>query len=95
MLEGHTDFVKSVTVLPTTPPLLLSTSSDRSCRLWDLSSLQNGQRPKCLQIIKDHTRPIETATYRISEELASPLTVWTADSMGVIKEWAIPRVRHC
>ncbi|BEJ12499.1 hypothetical protein CspHIS471_0209590 [Cutaneotrichosporon sp. HIS471] len=92
ILEGHSDFVKSVTVLPTSPPVLLSTSSDKSCRLWDLSPLQTRERPTTLQIIKDHTRPVETAAFRVPEELASPLTVWTADSMGVIKEWTIPQI---
>lgn len=93
VLEGHSDFVKSVTVLPTSPPTLLSTSSDKSCRLWDLSPLENLKPPTTIQIIKEHTRPVETAAFRIAEDPAAPLTVWTADSMGVIKEWATARVR--
>ncbi|CAK9785580.1 putative cytoplasm protein [Cutaneotrichosporon oleaginosum] len=92
VLEGHADFVKSVTILPTNPPLLLSTSSDKSCRLWDLSPLRTGDSPVALQTVKDHTRPVETAAFRIPDDPASPLTVWTADSMGVIKEWKIPQV---
>lgn len=89
-LEGHTDFVKSVTVLPTTPSFLLSTSSDRTCRLWDLMPLQSRQAPVCRQVVKLHTRPVETAAYFVGEDLT--VTVWTSDSMGVIKEWTINKV---
>ncbi|KAK8843940.1 hypothetical protein IAR55_006732 [Kwoniella newhampshirensis] len=92
-LEGHTDFVKSLTVLPTSPPRLLSTSSDRTCRLWDLSPLSTPEKtaPRSVQTIKEHTRPVECATYRVeldgSGRPSGRLSVWTGDSLGAIKRW--------
>lgn len=95
-LHGHQDFVKSVTVLPTSPPTLLSTSSDKTCRLWDLSPLARNEEPSTLQTIKEHTRPVDAATYWIPEAAAPDnLSVWTSDSLGVIKRWSISKVRHC
>ncbi|WWD22567.1 hypothetical protein CI109_107060 [Kwoniella shandongensis] len=94
-LEGHTDFVKSLTVLPTSPPLLLSTSSDRTCRLWDLSSLSTPTTtaPRSVQTLKDHTRPVECATYKVEVDgngrPTGALGVWTGDSLGIIKKWQL------
>jgi len=90
-LEGHSDFVKSVTVLPTTPPTLISTSSDKSFRLWDLTPLETRAAPTFKQVVKDHTRPVDSAAYAVAED--GSLTVWTADSMGVLKQWSMPLVR--
>jgi WD40 repeat protein len=86
-LQGHTDFVKSLTIIPGTTPYLITTSSDRSIRLWDLTSLKEGGMPKSKLPIKEHTRPVDCAAWRFDE--AGHLTIWTADSMGVIKEWEI------
>ncbi|BEI81798.1 hypothetical protein CcaverHIS002_0209580 [Cutaneotrichosporon cavernicola] len=86
LFKGHKGPVTSVclhTVKATDGapwPVLLTASWDKTVRVWDA------------KIIKDHTRPVETAAFRVPEELASPLTVWTADSMGVIKEWTIPQI---
>jgi WD40 repeat protein len=43
--------------------------------------------PKSTLPIKEHTRPVDCAAWRFDE--AGHLTIWTADSMGVIKEWEI------
>lgn len=90
VLEGHSDFVKSVTVLPTIPPTLLSTSSDKSFQLWDLSPLEEKRRPVSRQVVKEHSRPIDSAAFRLSDD--DSLTVWTADSLGALKQWAMPQV---
>lgn len=88
-LVGHSDFVKSVTVLPTSPATLISTSSDKSFRLWDLSPLEIREAPTFKQAIKEHTRPVDAAASAVED---GALTVWTADSMGVLKQWHIPLV---
>lgn len=88
-LKGHTDFVKSLTVIPGSTPYLLTTSSDRSLRLWNLSSLLDGgsDAPRSALPVKEHSRPVDCCTWRIDE--MGHLAIWTADSMGVIKEWEI------
>ncbi|OXC71158.1 cytoplasmic protein [Cryptococcus neoformans Ze90-1] len=93
-IEGHTDFIKSVTVIPCSPPLLLSTSSDRTCRLWDLSEVLKGDgNARSSQILKEHTRPVECATWKADvDKDGKPMgtfTVWTGDSLGVIKKWKV------
>ncbi|KIR43751.1 cytoplasmic protein [Cryptococcus deuterogattii 99/473] len=93
-LEGHTDFIKSVTVIHSSPPLLLSTSSDRTCRLWDLSeTLKDNGNARSSQILKEHTRPVECAAWKADvDEDGKPMetiTVWTGDSLGVIKKWKV------
>ncbi|ODN76115.1 hypothetical protein L202_06047 [Cryptococcus amylolentus CBS 6039] len=95
-VQGHSDFIKSLTLIPTPSPLLLSTSSDRTSRLWDVASLLKSEaegKPETRQIIKDHTRPVECAAwkYELDAEGQSTgvLSVWTADSLGVIKQWIV------
>lgn len=88
VLHGHADFIKSVTILPTIPALI-STSSDKSVRLWDLRPLADGQPPTIRQTLKEHSRPVDCVAVRESSGHAEPLSIWTADSMGVIKEWRI------
>ncbi len=79
-------------MLPTTPPILVSTSSDKTFRLWDLSPLETRSSPTSRQIVKEHTRPVDTAAYALVVDAeVSTVTVYTADSMGVIKQWAIPQ----
>ncbi len=94
ILEGHADFVKSLTILPSSDLFLLSTSSDRTVRLWDLAPLLVGGIPSSIQTIRDHhTRPVECATWKLDyeteESVDARLTVWTADSLGVIKRWLL------
>lgn len=95
VLEGHSDFVKSTAVLPTLPPLLVSASSDKSFRLWDLSPLETKAIPVSRQVVKEHTRPVDAAVFAVSDDNKEPtVSMWTADSMGVMKEWKIPQVRE-
>jgi len=93
VLEGHTDFVKSITILPSPKPLLLSTSSDRTIRLWDLTPLSSRATPGCVQMIREqHTRPVECAAWRLDIEAEDAFpSVWTADSLGVIKRWMLEK----
>ncbi|WVQ76246.1 hypothetical protein IAR50_005911 [Cryptococcus sp. DSM 104548] len=95
-VQGHGDFIKSLTILPLPCPLLLSTSSDRTVRLWSIASLVKPERDgkaETQQIIKEHTRPVECAAYRFEVDAEGQstggLTVWTADSLGVIKQWQV------
>lgn len=37
--------------------------------------------------MKEHSRPVDCAAWRVDEN--GILRIWTADSMGVIKEWEI------
>lgn len=75
------DFVKSLLVI-SSPPLLLSSSSDRTVRLWSLRDVGNGSDPLCVQTIKDHNRPVDCLARQGT-------AIFTADSMGVIKEYRV------
>nr|ODN93050.1 cytoplasmic protein [Cryptococcus depauperatus CBS 7855] len=93
-LDGHGDFVKSLTLIPCSPPVLLSTSSDRTCRVWELPMLIDGDgKPTSRQLIKEHTRPVECAVWKADmDEHGRPtgeIQVWTGDSLGVIKQWLV------
>lgn len=80
-LTGHVDFVKSLLVLP---GHLLSTSSDRTIKVWKLGSGNSDSRSECVQTVKEHVRPVDQSTFTIEDDR---VRVWTADSMGVINEW--------
>lgn len=88
-LKGHTDFVKSLAIIAHPTPYLLTTSSDRSIRLWDLRSLLSDTEtaPRSTLPVKEHSRPVDCSAWRVDEN--GQLAIWTADSMGVIKEWEI------
>ena len=93
VLVGHTDFVKSLTLLPSSR-FLVSTSSDRTIRLWDLTTLQQGKTPRCVDIINQHTRPVDCAAVAAVPDEENPdaghrVTFWTGDSMGVLNEWIV------
>ncbi|WRT63755.1 uncharacterized protein IL334_000680 [Kwoniella shivajii] len=94
-LEGHTDFLKSLLILPLSSPLLLSTSSDRTIRIWDLSSLSTSTKtsPRSIQNIKEHTRPVECSILKLhldgNGRSTGGMDVWTGDSLGLIKKWEI------
>ncbi|ORX34773.1 WD40-repeat-containing domain protein [Kockovaella imperatae] len=84
-LEGHSDFIKSLLSLTSPYELLLSTSSDKTIRVWDLELLRSGQAPSCVQVLRDHTRPITSCTLQYGAEMF----VWTGDSMGVVIKWTV------
>ncbi|WWC85896.1 uncharacterized protein L201_000763 [Kwoniella dendrophila CBS 6074] len=98
-LESHVDFIKSLLVLPLSPPILLSTSSDRTIKLWDLSSLTSSSassssfQPRCIQTMKEHTRPVECSIYKLEIDIngkpTGGITIYTGASLGTIKKWGI------
>ncbi|KAK1926091.1 putative cytoplasm protein [Papiliotrema laurentii] len=87
-LTGHTDFVKSLTIIP---GYLLSTSSDRSIKLWRLGERPLSEGLDCAQTLKLHSRPVDCSAVSQTENDDGEVQtrVWTADSMGVIHEWSI------
>lgn len=54
-----------------------------------MAPLEERKPPTFKQVVKEHTRPVDSAAYVVSDE---GLTVWTADSMGVLKQWSMPLV---
>ena len=83
ILLAHTDFLKSLLILP--GGYLLSTSSDRSIKLWEIISAGDSVDARCVQTIREHTRPVDKSTSSIENDRTM---VWTADSMGTIKQWS-------
>nr|GAT51090.1 argonaute-like protein [Mycena chlorophos] len=82
--DAHLDFVKCLLVLPSLG-LLVSGSSDKIVRFWDISSVAEGTPLTSMGSISSHTRPISClAGVAISETSA---TLCTADTMGVIRIW--------
>lgn len=82
---AHSDFVKSLLVLPQLG-LLVSGSSDKLMNVWDLSDPTSPLRR--LSSVKEHTRPVECMALE-SEGLQT--TFFTGDSMGSIRRWTISR----
>lgn len=78
----HTDFLKSLQILP--GGYLVSTSSDRSIKLWNISFDDVIVKAQCEQTIKEHTRPVDQSEIGLVD---GQVTLWTADSMGTIKQW--------
>ncbi|KAK7023908.1 Argonaute-like protein [Favolaschia claudopus] len=82
--EAHSDFVKCLFVIPSLR-LLISGSSDKIVRFWDLSNAHTGQALTSMGSISAHTRPISCIDGVSSSE--SSAVLYTADSMGIIKVW--------
>jgi WD40 repeat protein len=80
--------VKSLTIIP---GYLLSTSSDRSIKLWRLGERPLSEGLDCAQTLKLHSRPVDCSAVSQTENDDGEVQtrVWTADSMGVIHEWSI------
>jgi len=82
---AHSDFVKSLLVVP---PLgvLVSGSSDKVVRIWDLSSVLSQPESPLRQLgtISVHARPVEALAW---DSASSHL--YTGDSMGVIRIWEL------
>jgi len=81
-LEGHTDFVKSLTFYQ---PLgfLLSGSSDASLRIWQGHSL--------LHTLKGHSRGIEDIAIDWTQSSNQQVSVFTASSDRTIRRWNISK----
>ncbi|KAG8961461.1 hypothetical protein FRC03_005350 [Tulasnella sp. 419] len=83
---AHDDFVKCLLIIPSSR-ILVSSSSDKTVKLWDLSDItlpqSSGKPLHQLASISRHTRPVEALSYMDG----NPLTLFTGDSMGVISVW--------
>ncbi|PIL23862.1 transporter [Ganoderma sinense ZZ0214-1] len=86
--DAHSDFVKALHVVHPLG-LLVSSGSDKVVRLWDLSSVGDGQPLKSVGVLTEHTRPVEALETRVLSEKAAVL--YTADTMGIIRAWDITK----
>ncbi|CCM02929.1 uncharacterized protein FIBRA_05044 [Fibroporia radiculosa] len=84
---AHSDFVKALFVIPSLQ-LLISGSSDKIVRFWDLSAYQNGQPLQSTGSISAHLRPVEAFSARVMGDSA---ILYTADTMGMMKVWKLTR----
>ncbi|KAF9793034.1 WD40 repeat-like protein [Thelephora terrestris] len=86
--EAHSDFVKALFVLPKCN-LLVSASSDKVLRLWDLSNATGTAPLISVGSISAHTRPVEAlGGEAVSDDSA---ILYSADTMGVLKIWLLER----
>ncbi|KAF9239668.1 WD40-repeat-containing domain protein [Melanogaster broomeanus] len=85
---AHDDFVKSLFVLPSAK-LLVSSSSDKIVRFWDLTDVVDGRPLVSVGSVSAHSRPVECLTGIAHSE--TMVTLVTADTMGVIKIWRLEK----
>lgn len=85
---AHSDFVKAVCVVSSLR-LLISSSSDKSIRLWDLSTFEDRQPLQSVGSISAHTRPVSCLSAHALSETSAML--YTADTMGMIKAWELTK----
>jgi WD40 repeat protein len=94
--NAHTDFVKSLALIPWLN-ILVSGGSDRQINLWDTVSLATSPSNRSLRkfkTLKDHTRPVEALAVAEPGHLGSAANeaiFYSADSMGVIRSWLVKR----
>ncbi|KAI0703594.1 WD40-repeat-containing domain protein [Cytidiella melzeri] len=86
--EGHADFVKALLVVPSID-LLVTSSSDKIIRFWDLSLLEEGKPLRSAGSINAHTRPVEAIAARLLP--GGSTILYTADTMGIIKVWQLEK----
>ncbi|KAF8604510.1 WD40 repeat-like protein [Ceratobasidium sp. AG-I] len=86
--NAHADFLKSLLVVPHLN-LLVSGSSDKHIKLWDLTALSSPttHAAPLVQIgsTTGHTRPVEC----LAHDPSAGDRVYSADSMGVVKAWDV------
>ncbi|GHJ84326.1 hypothetical protein NliqN6_0728 [Naganishia liquefaciens] len=93
---AHTDFVKSLLLIPWLN-ILLSGGSDRQINLWDLKAFTascDDRGLRKLKTLKEHTRPVEALALAEPGHLGSSANeaiFYSADSMGVIRSWLVKR----
>lgn len=94
--NAHTDFVKSLALIPWLN-ILVSGGSDRQINLWDTTPLHASSSDGSLRkfkTLKDHTRPVEALAVAEPGHLgcaANEAIFYSADSMGVIRSWLVKR----
>jgi guanine nucleotide-binding protein subunit beta-2-like 1 protein len=57
-LEGHRDWVTSITTSSELPNRLVSASRDKTIMIWDLSTQESGQPGKALKCLTGHSAPV-------------------------------------
>ncbi|KAF8754366.1 WD domain, G-beta repeat [Rhizoctonia solani] len=86
--KAHSDFLKTLLIIPQLN-LLVSGSSDKHVKLWDLSVLTSptAHNESLVQIgsTTGHTRPVEC----LAVDSSVGYRLYSADSMGVIKAWEV------
>jgi WD40 repeat protein len=98
---AHTDFVKTLLVIPWLN-ILVSGGSDRQINIWDLAPLRDSSRSasdstkslRKLKTVKEHTRPVEALALAEPGSLGcapNEAIFFSADSMGVIRSWHVKR----
>ncbi|KAF9228670.1 WD40 repeat-like protein [Gyrodon lividus] len=85
---AHDDFVKCLFVVPSAK-LLVSSSSDKTLRFWDLTDVLEGKALVPVGSLSAHTRPVECLAGIAHSETTVRLI--TADTMGVIKIWELEK----
>ncbi|PCH38281.1 WD40 repeat-like protein [Wolfiporia cocos MD-104 SS10] len=85
---AHSDFVKTLLIIPSLQ-LLISSSSDKIVRLWDISTITKGQPLQSVGSISTHTRPVESLIARTASDIN--VILYTADTMGIIKVWELAK----
>ncbi|KAI0340486.1 WD40 repeat-like protein [Trametopsis cervina] len=86
--DAHDDFVKFLLVIPSIN-VLVSSSSDKIVRFWDLTTLEEGKPLKSSGSISAHSRPVEAIV--IGPSTATTAILYTGDTMGIIKSWEIEK----
>ncbi|KAJ3886601.1 WD40-repeat-containing domain protein [Lentinula edodes] len=82
--DAHSDFVKSLFVIPSVK-LLISGSSDKLIRFWNLSLEQ--QPLQSAGSLSSHTRPVECLDGRALPN--GNVELCTGDTMGIIRLWTL------
>ncbi|KAF9452868.1 WD40 repeat-like protein [Macrolepiota fuliginosa MF-IS2] len=84
--DAHDDFVKALCVLPSIG-LLVSASSDKIIRFWDISEASQTKPLTSLGSISAHTRPVECIQGKTNSD--GSVILYTGDTMGIIKVWEL------
>ncbi|KAL5533214.1 hypothetical protein ACEPAF_4990 [Sanghuangporus sanghuang] len=86
--EAHSDFVKCIVSIPELK-MLITSGSDKVVRFWDLSNPRSQRSLKNIGLVSAHSRPVQCITADVQSPTAT--TLYTADTMGIIKVWEIER----
>ncbi|TDL27266.1 WD40 repeat-like protein [Rickenella mellea] len=85
---AHSDFVKTLLAVPAMK-MLISASADKTVRFWNVRGELTSGDLQSLGFNSTHTRPVQCLAIDIHSE--SSATLFTADSMGVVKIWGLHR----